>query len=239
MTNKLLIVGATGATGRHVVQMILDRGDSVVVVARSKESMLGHLKEVDYGDRLMIHEAAILDLSEEDLVSMTKDCSVVISCLGHSMTFSGIFMKPRSLVTEAVKRLTKAMPSSAKFILMGSDGVAHPNDPKQTFAERSVIFLLRYLIPPHADNERAAAFLFTNKDFDWSVVRPTNLINEEKADGLYTISEYTECPLFGDQTVSRNNVAHFMVEMITNEKTFAKYRHKMPVLVGKKKEGEK
>merc|ERR1712154_564300 len=124
------------------------------------------------------------------------------------------------------------MPSSCKFILMGSDGVAHPKDPKRGFAERSVIFLLRYLIPPHADNEQAAAYVLKNTSFDWAVVRPTNLVNEDEATGKYTITEQVETPLFGDQTVSRNNVAHFMVELMTKEETFTQHKHKMPVLVG-------
>jgi putative NADH-flavin reductase len=232
MPSKILFVGATGATGKHVVQMMLDRGDSVVAVVRSKESMLRHLKEANYDDSLKIHEAAIMDLSHEDLVSLTKDCDLVVSCLGHNVSFKGMFVKDRRLVTEAAKRLTKAMPSSCKFILMGSDGVAHTGDPKRGSAERFVLFLLRYLVPPHTDNEKAAAYLRTNTDFEWAVVRPTNLINEDEATGMYTITEQVETPLFGDQTVSRNNVAHFMVELMSNEKTYAQYKHKMPVLVG-------
>lgn len=231
MPSKILIVGATGATGKHVVQMMLDRGDSVVAVVRSKESMLRHLNEADYGSSLQIHEAAIMELSHANLVSLTKDCDYVVSCLGHNVTFKGMFVKDRRLVSEAATRLTTAMPSSCKFILMGSDGVAHTGDPKRASAERFVVFLLRHLIPPHKDNEKAAAYLRKTTDFEWAVVRPTNLTNEDNASGKYIVTEHVDTPLFGDQTVSRNNVAHFMIELMTNENTFAQYKHKMPVLV--------
>merc|ERR1711976_315481 len=92
-----------------------------------------------------------------------------------------------------------------------------------------------YLVPPHADNEGAAAYLLSDTSFQWVTVRPTNLDNKEEANGKYNVTEKSETPLFGDQTVSRNNVAHFMVELMTDEKTFGKYKHKMPVIVGKEK----
>eukprot|EP00980_Cylindrotheca_fusiformis_P006164 scaffold1319_cov126-Cylindrotheca_fusiformis.AAC.53 len=234
MPTKILVVGATGATGKHVVKMMLDKGNSVVAIVRSKDTLLRNLKDANYGDSLQIHEAAILDLSHEELSSLTKDCDFVVSCLGHNLTFKGMFVKDRRLVATAVKRLSKAMPASCKLILMGSDGVAHAGDPKRKSAERFVLFLLRYLIPPHADNMEAAAYLRATNEFDWAVVRPTNLVNEDDATGKYTVTEHAETPLFGDQTVSRNNVAHFMVELMTDETKYGQYKHKMPVLVGSK-----
>lgn len=235
---KILVAGATGATGKHVVQMMLDGGHTVVAVVRSKDTMMSLLKKDTDTSRLQIHEASILDVSHEDLVSLTKDCSAVVSCLGHNLTFSGIFYKPRRLVTEAAKRLTAAMPSSCKFILMGSDGVAHPNDPKRSVGVRVVLFLLRNLIPPHADNEDAAAYLYNYHNFDWTVVRPTDLINEDDASGIYKVTDQVETPLFGDQTISRNNVAHFMVQLMTHKEMYVKYNHKMPVIVGLQKQKE-
>jgi len=232
MSIKVLVVGATGATGKHVVQMMLDAGHKVIAICRSKESMLQKLKDKKSDDQFQIHEASILKMKPEELVELTKDCDFVVSCLGHNISFKGMYLQDRKLCTNAAKRLTKAMPSSCKFIMMGSDGVAHKGvDPPRTRLERSVIFMLRYLVPPHADNEGAAAYLVRNTSFEWVTVRPTNLVNEEEASGNYNVTEKVETPLFGDQTVSRNNVAHFMVELMTNKNTFAKYLHKMPVVV--------
>ena len=233
MTIKVLIVGATGATGKHVVQMMLDAGHKVVVVVRSKESMLQKLKDKTSDDKLEIHEASIMEMKHQDLVEVTKGCNFVVSCLGHNISFKGMYLQDRKLVTEAAKKLTKAMPSSCKFILMGSDGVAYPGvDPPRSNLEGCLIFLLRWLVPPHADNEGVAAYLLSDTSFEWVTVRPTNLVDEEEANGKYTVTEKVEASLFGDQTVSRNNVAHFMVELMTKKDTFAKYLHKMPVIVG-------
>jgi len=232
MSIKVLVVGATGATGKHVVQMMLDAGHKVTAISRSKESMLQKLKDKKYDDQLQIVEASIMKMKPEELVELTKDCDFVVSCLGHNITFKGMYLQDRKLCTEAAKRLTKAMPSTCKFIMMGSDGVAHTGvDPPRTRTERFVIFLLRYLVPPHADNEGAAAYLLSDTSFQWVTVRPTNLDNKEEANGKYNVTEKSETPLFGDQTVSRNNVAHFMVELMNNKEAFPKYLHKMPVLV--------
>ena len=77
----VLVVGATGATGQHVVQMLLDKGETVRVIARSKEKMLGLLKEKDYGDKLIVKEASLLDLSDDELVQQTKDCKAIVRCV--------------------------------------------------------------------------------------------------------------------------------------------------------------
>lgn len=154
------------------------------------------------------------------------------------MTVSGLWGHPRQLVTDAAKRLTKAMPKGCKYILMGSDGVSHPDkktDKPRAFMERSIIFLLRYLIPPHADNEGAALYLYENRDkFEWSVVRPIDLIDAEVSE--YDIFEQQQGPLFGDGTATRANVADFMVKLITDEATWGKYKHKMPIIKDKKVE---
>mmetsp|Transcript_17491 Transcript_17491/g.26042 ORF Transcript_17491/g.26042 Transcript_17491/m.26042 type:complete len:261 (-) Transcript_17491:262-1044(-) len=239
MSSKVFVVGATGATGKHVVRMLLNEGNSVVTVVRSKDTLMGLLDDQDYGDRLEVKESAILDLTHDDLVSLTKDCSAIVSCLGHNLTFKGIWGKPRQLVTDTVKRLTKAMPENALFLLMGSDGVAHPIDPKRTLGERIVIFLLRYLIPPHADNEMAADYLYNDRSFNWIVVRPTDLVDEETASKNYDIFDKSEGSLFGGPVVSRANVAHFMVELIKDDKMREQYKHQMPVIKHKLASEEK
>jgi nucleoside-diphosphate-sugar epimerase len=88
---KILVVGATGATGKHVVQMLLDRGDTTVVaLVRSKEKMMDLLNLDDDNndeknesknkkiDNLILEEAAIAELGNEKLQDLTKGCQAVI-----------------------------------------------------------------------------------------------------------------------------------------------------------------
>jgi nucleoside-diphosphate-sugar epimerase len=81
-TKKVLVVGATGATGKHVVQSLLDKGRRVVAVARSEEKMMSLLKQSNTGDvhdsRLEIKELSISDLNKEEYQELTKDCDAIV-----------------------------------------------------------------------------------------------------------------------------------------------------------------
>lgn len=256
-TTTTLVVGATGATGKHVVLQLLQQKQHVRAIARSKQRLLDALDEIapnasqEYSDFLQVTEAAVLDLSEVELENLCSGCDAFVSCLGHNLTFRGVFGKPRRLVTDAVKRMCHAIETNqsreaaaeeekddeskktVKFILMGSDGVANPNgaDDKRTFGERSLLFLLRYLIPPHRDNETAAAYISgktDNPNLEWTVIRPTDLI-----DGTVTKYELFAKPpgsLFGDGVATRSNVAKSMVDMILTESLWDEWKFKMPVL---------
>jgi hypothetical protein len=119
-------------------------------------------------------------------------CNAVASCLGHNLTFKGIFGKPRRLVTEATRRLCIAIKAnkseaSTKYVLMNT--VANRNrdlNESISFVQRCLIGLLRLLLPPHPDNEQAAEYLRTiigQKDIaiELTAVRPSGLIHEESA----------------------------------------------------------
>ena len=122
-----------------------------------------------------------------------------------------------------------------KLILMGSDGVANPagGDDMRTFGERMVLALIRAMIPPHRDNEAAAAFLSDavaqgSEFVEWAVVRPTDMING--AVSKYSLYENPQGGLFGAGQTTRANVAKFMVDMILNGDLWQDWKFKMPVL---------
>jgi hypothetical protein len=159
------------------------------------------------------------------------------SCLGHNMTFSGMY-RDGYFVSNVVKTLCESLPEKGcRFILMGSNGVANPDgsDPIRPLWERCVLSLLRWLVPPHADNEMAAQYLHDNKEkVDWSVVRPTDLIDADVI-SEYDIFDMTEGPLFGSASATRVNVADLMVRLAVEDTIWEKYKHAMPVLIDKAK----
>ena len=224
-----LVIGATGATGRHVVQILLDRGQKVRTIVRSKERMEEILKG-DFGDRLEISEASILDLNMSELEELTGGCDAVVSCFGHR----GIWVHPHKLVTEAVTRLITSIGSrKTKFILMSASGVTNPNDKDylRPFSERLVLFLLRNLIPPVADNEAAAMYLHNlgkETAIEWCVIRPNDLIDGEVS--AYNLTPKPCFRLFGAGTSTRANVAHAMTQLILNDEEWEMWKFRMPVL---------
>lgn len=245
-----LVVGATGATGKHVVLQLLQRKQHVKAVVRSKQRLLDSLDEVapnastEFSSSLEIQEASLLDLSDDDLMELTRQCDATVSCLGHNISIQGMFGHPRRLVTDATKRLYNAIEANqskeaepkkaTKFILMGTVAVPNPNgeDDKRTFGERFVQFLLRYMLPPHRDNETAAAYIqgkTDNPNLEWTVVRPTEL-TDGSASKYEMFSKPIDSLFGGDRSVTRANVAQSMVDMLLTKSLWDEWKFKMPTV---------
>lgn len=237
----VLVVGASGATGRHLVNHLLARGNTVKVIVRSKGSLPDSW--VDHKNMKII-EASVLDLTDEEMIEHTSDCDAVASCLGHNLTFKGIYGEPRKLVTDATRRLCNAIRTNkpknpVRFVLMNTSGNSNRdlNEPVSS-AQKGVIGLLRLLLPPHVDNEQAADFLRTqigqeNKYVEWVAVRPDNLVNEDEMKAYEAYPSPIRSAIFDPGKVSRTNVGHFMAELINNEDLWKKWKGQMPVLYSK------
>lgn len=95
MMTTTLVVGATGATGKHVVLQLLQQNQNVRAIVRSKERLLASLDEIEpksssaFAKNLDVTEASLLDLSSDDLKKATAGVDAVVSCLGHNLTFKG------------------------------------------------------------------------------------------------------------------------------------------------------
>ena len=101
-----LVVGATGNTGRPLVEQLLDKKHKVRVVVRSSHKLSTEILE---NPNATIIEASVLDLSEEEMAAHVKGCDAVVSCLGHNLDFNGMFGNPRKLCTDATRRLCVAI----------------------------------------------------------------------------------------------------------------------------------
>lgn len=235
---KVLVVGASGATGQLVVKELLSRGYHVRIVIRSIDTFPDEFFKYK---NLSIIEASLLDYSDSELTFLIAGCDAVISCLGHNLSFKGIYGQPRRLVTQAVHRLCDAIkfsPSNnhVKFILMNTAGNSNRDHLEEiSFAQKCVMGLIRLILPPHIDNEMAADYLRIqlgqlDSDIEWTVVRPDGLIDEEELASYEIHSSPTRSAIFDAGKTSRLNVAHFMAELISNEETWRQWKGKMPVI---------
>ena len=236
-----LVVGATGATGRLLVAQLLSRGQKVRIIVREKSSLPDGVKN---HENISIIEASVLDLSDAEMVQHVKGCDAVASCLGHNLTFKGMFGHPRRLVTEATQRLCSAVQVNkseqpVKFVLMNTTGNRNRDllEPI-SFAQKCVMLLIRLLLPPHVDNEKAADYLRTeigqsNSSIEWSAVRPDGLTDESEVTAYDVHVSPTRSAIFDAGKSSRINVGHFMAELITNQTLWAEWQGKMPVIYNK------
>lgn len=236
-----LIAGASGATGRLLVEELLARGENVKVIVRS---LNGLPETVKTHANLSVIEASILDLSDVEMARHVQGCSAVVSCLGHNLTFKGMFGGPRRLVTDATRRLCEAIRTNkpeepVKFVLMNTTGNSNRDLHEQIpFSQKCVIGLIRLLLPPHVDNEKAADYLRTNVGqndpmIEWSVVRPDGLIDKTEVTEYEIHRSPTRSAIFDAGSTSRINVAHFMAKLTNSDKTWRMWQGKMPVIYNK------
>jgi hypothetical protein len=107
-----------------------------------------------------------------------------------------------------------------------------------SFGQRCVIGLVRMLLPPHMDNEKAADYLRThigqnNGAIEWAAVRPDNLINEDGVTVYVVHPSPTRSAIFDAGKTSRNNVGHFMADLITDDDIWNRWKGQMPVIYNK------
>lgn len=240
---QVLVVGASGATGRLLVKHLLNRGEKVKAIVRSSET----LSEFQNNKNLEVITASVLELSDEEMTSLVKNCDAVASCLGHNITFKGMYGHPRKLVTDTARRLCNAIEANkpvkpVKYVLMNTTGNSNRdlNEPI-SFAQKVVIALLRLLLPPHVDNEQAADYLRTqigqnNQFIEWTAVRPDGLIDEETVSKYEIFPSPTRSAIFNAGKISRINVAHFMADLITDSGIWNMWKGQMPVIYNSKTE---
>lgn len=237
-----LVVGASGATGRLLVEQLLAVDEPVKIIVRSAKALQALLPIKVLGDkRLEVTQADLLSLTDDQLAAQVANCQAVISCLGHNISFKGLFGHPRRLVTDAVKRLCIAINQTAspqcpvKFILMNTTGNKNAlAGEKVSPLENITISLIRNLLPPHADNEDAAAYLqntlSNQKTIEWVVVRPDSLINSEWVTDYKVYPSPIRSAIFDAGKTSRINVAHFMLQLVRKPDVWQKWKNQMPVL---------
>jgi hypothetical protein len=234
----VLLVGGTGRTGQRVLEQLLSRSLSVRVIVRSRHKLpAGTAKDPN----LVLVEADLLSLGDEDLQRHVRGCDAVISCLGHVVSVRGVFGPPRDLVTRATKRLCRGIEAlqsaePIKFILMSSVSVNHPGglDTRRGVFDKALVWLLRGVIPPARDNQRAADFLSetigTNNPFvQWVVIRPDTLMEGDVS--AYTLHGGLVSSLLAPDRTNMANVAHWMCELVTNPKAWDEWKGKLPVII--------
>jgi nucleoside-diphosphate-sugar epimerase len=236
-----LVVGASGATGQLLVRQLLERGQKLKVIVRTPDKLPEFFQN---NENLSVIHASVLDLSDSEMTRHVNGCEAVASCLGHNLSIKGIFGNPRMLVAGAVRRLCNAIEANqaaepVKFVLMNTTGNSNRDLSEPiSFSQKCVIWLLRLLLPPHVDNEKAADYLRTEIGqnsgmIEWVAVRPDNLVDEVEVSEFEVYSSPIRSAIFDAGTTSRINVAGFMANLITDNDTWNKWRGQMPVIYNK------
>lgn len=234
----VLLLGGTGRTGGRVMEQLLERGVRVRAIVRSKTGVDARVAEAA---KLELVEGSPLELPDEDLARQVRGCDAVVSCLGHNSSFKGVFGSPHDLVTRATARICRAAASQrpgepVKLVLMSSVSVNGPAeaDARRGAFERATLAMLRGVLPPAKDNQRAADFLRREVGASspwtrWVAVRPDSLLEGDVSG--YTTHDGLVASLFAPDRTNMANVAHFMCELVTDDAAWDQWEGKLPVIV--------
>lgn len=237
---KVLVLGASGATGKLVVMQLIKRQINIRVVVRegailSAEILDNPLVEIERGN--------IAEFNDSEMISLLEDCNAIVSCLGHNITIRGIFGKPRNLVFDTIRNISEIVKEKAdkkvKLILMSTTGYTNTiTGEKNSLGERIILSILKLLLPPHRDNVKAANYLHEeigedNEKIEWIAVRPDTLVNEDNKSAYEVYESPVRSPVFNAGTTSRINVSHFMADLLINERLWREWQFKMPVVYNK------
>lgn len=238
---KTLVLGASGATGKHLVEQLLEMGQEVKAIVRTPSNLPESWKE---SERLTIIQGSISEITKTQMVEYIGDCEAVASCLGHSLSLKGIYEKPRKLVRDAVKLVCETVQQNSpvkpiKVLLMNTAGNSNRDLVEPiSFGQKLIIGLLRLVLPPHVDNENAADYLRTeigqnNSKIEWVTIRPDTLLSDDKVTEYELHKSPTRSALFNPGKTSRINVGNFMAKLVIDDRLWNKWKGQMPVIYNK------
>ena len=239
---KIIVLGATGATGQLVVTELLKQQHQVIALVRNTEAL--ETLKPQFNEQLTLITATALTLEDTQLSHLIKNVDGVISCLGHNLTLKGVYGAPQMMVRDSIKRIVSlACPhrnAPLKLVLMNSSGVRNKDQYEPvSFMQHLVLATLRLLLPPHKDNEQTADYLRaldTRKhNIQWVVVRPDSLIDEVSPTQYSLHSAPIRSAIFDAGTVSRINVATVMTRLLLDSHLWEKWQGKMPLIYNSEK----
>lgn len=195
---KVLVVGANGQVGQHVVQ-ILNESE-----AHSPRAMVRRTEQVDRFEKLGV-ETVVADLegSVDELAKTADGCDAIVFTAGSG----GGTGEDKTLLIDldgAVKTMEAAEKVGIKrFILISAIGA----DQRETWNKWEGL-------KPYLVAKRYADKLLEQSDLTYTIIRPGTLLNEP-GHGTVTVA--------GDVTggsIPREDVARIVVASLNEEHTF-------------------
>jgi putative NADH-flavin reductase len=195
---KILILGATGATGQLIVRDATASGHHVVALVRAKASSNLPGAEVIEGD--------VRD--EATLARALNGCDAVVSALG-----TGMGLREVDLLTVATRALVAAMTRAGvrRLICISALGVGDSRKHGGFVFDR--LFQPLLLGPAYKDKDRQEAAIRASS-LDWVVIRPAMLTNGAARGRIRATTDLADV---NGGKIARTDVAQFVLEQLTTD----------------------
>ena len=204
---KIAVFGATGGTGRQVVEQALAAGHQVTALARNPA-------------RLTLANANLTVVTGNVLNAVNVEetlqgADAVVVSLGNTESNPDYIV---SLGTQVIVAAMQRLGAPRRIVVVSSLGVGDSKD-QVPFAFK--LLMKSVLRKPMEDKERQEA-LVKASELDWTIVRPGGLTNGP-ATGRYQSGIDTK---IGAGQVSRADVAAFVLKQLTD----STYLHQAPAI---------
>ncbi|MDB4920228.1 NAD(P)-dependent oxidoreductase [Mucilaginibacter sp.] len=206
---KILILGATGRTGRLIVEEALKHGYDLNVLVRDKNKISFSSKSIK------VYQGTPTRIA--DLAAAMQGCDLIISALGIVRASDAPWSKlitAKNFISESIKNvIAEADQQSLKrLITVSAWGVGD--------TKMEIPFWLRWLInytnlrPVYAEHELGEKLL-ANSNLNWTAVRPVALNDSNKIKTLkVSFNNLPKPSLY----ISRQSVAKFIVDIVKSDK---------------------
>ncbi|WP_437373774.1 NAD(P)-dependent oxidoreductase [Maribacter litoralis] len=210
---KILILGATGRTGKWILAEALEQGYKVnCLVRKAEEINQNH-------SALKIYKGSPESISE--LESALKGCDAIISALNISRKSDFPWSKlrtPKTFLSDVMKNIITLSTKIKidRIVVCSAWGVAD--------TEKEIPLWFNWFIKnsnigvAYKDHERQENLL-KSSTLNWTIVRPSGLVDLSKSQTI--IESYNNEPK-PKITISRKSVAEFMVQTLSDEKLIGK-----------------
>jgi len=198
---RILIVGATGGTGRHLVERALERGYEVTALVRNPSKLT-----IEHS-RLTVVQGDVLDPSSLDAAVAGQDA--VLSALGHSKYFY-----PTRILSDGTACLLEAMHGRgvSRFVCETSIGIG---DSTGKLGVYYTFFTIPIILPFYYWDKTRQERIIERSNSEWVIVRP-GLLKNSLARGRYRYGSDVGSFLWS-VGISRADVADFMLDQLESD----------------------
>lgn len=193
---RILVVGATGGTGREVVRLGREAGHEMVAMVRQPVG----------GEANSFADAFVADVLEpEQVAKAVVGVDAVISCLGVKLGQEVGLVRSQGTANLVRAMLTEG---PARLVAVSSVGVGSSIQAQGWFARRA---WPRLVGRDRLDEARRAEEVVTSSGLEWTVVRPPRLTDRESTGSL--VGEDLQTGM--QSTLSRCDLAEVLVRSAT------------------------
>jgi len=198
---RILIIGATGGTGRQLVRQALERGHQVTAFVRKPKKL-----KIEHPN-LRVVKGNVRDYASVELAM--RDQNAVLCALGHKR-----FFYPTRILSEGTRNILRAMKTcgAPRLVCESSLGVGSAVG---RLGLMSTFFVVPLILPFYFWDRVRQEKLIEESETDWVIVRPGALTNAS-ARGKYCVGRNVGNFLWPVR-ISRADVADFILKQLTDD----------------------